>query len=153
MTSPNTEKLYELILHIRPLMKKLADAVDFELREIGITTAMRAIMEQLNNCDGLSVPELSRRLILKRQSIQPVLDKLFKNKIVERKTNPIHKRSWIYSLSKKGEGLINSIRLKENSNLDQISSQYSVENIDTANDLLSKLDSHFSNFDQWRSES
>ncbi len=153
MTTQKSRKLYELILHVRPLFKHLAHKVEVELEGTGVTIPMRAIMEQLSFHGSLTVPEVARRLLLKRQSVQPVLDKLHEMELVERQVNPAHKKSWVFRLTPQGEAVLASIKGREHSVLDEISEEYSEEDINTAINVLAKLDQDFAQFYSWRDES
>ena len=85
--------------------------------ELGLTAAMRGVLERILLDGPATVPDLARARGVSRQHIQQQVDPLLKRGFIERKDNPAHKRSSIIGLTDKGRALIQNMRAEELSTL------------------------------------
>ena len=150
--SNKSEKLYELILQIRPAYRFLSDAVEFELKGTGISMPMRAVMETISMTGQMSVPDLAHGMMIARQSVQPLVDKLLDDRLLEKLENPRSKKSSLWALTKKGSEQLSKIRKIEQQNLKNIDSEFKANEIEAAIKVLNKLTEKFSHFESWRNK-
>ena len=81
--------------------------------ELGVTVAMRGVLELLLLGGAATVPEMARARGVSRQHIQQQVDALLERGLVERQDNPAHKRSSMLALTDKGRALIQNMRADE----------------------------------------
>lgn len=93
-------------------MRAIADALHSDL---GVTAAMRAVMETLFDGGEATVPAIARLKRVSRQNIQVIVDSLLKAGLVQLADNPAHKRSPLVSLTKQGRGTFSEMRRRESS--------------------------------------
>jgi DNA-binding MarR family transcriptional regulator len=107
--TPDVERIAGEVRHLFQVLKSLADAVH---KDAGLTASTRAVMEALT--DGpRTVPDIARSKSVTRQHIQLLVDELAGSDLVELKPNPVHLRSPLIALSRKGEALFASMRKRE----------------------------------------
>lgn len=144
------QDLYQIIGLIRPLYGRLANAVSFELKGGEISTAGRRIMECLHDGPGSAVPEIADRLLLKRQSVQKVVDDLLAVQCVESRKNPRHKRSRLYVLTRLGRSRFEAIRAREQINLEKVAKKLDASDIEACQRVMLQLTEAFSDRLKWR---
>jgi len=81
--------------------------------ELGMTTAMRGVLELILLGGAATVPDMARARGVSRQHIQQQVDGLLEGGFLERRDNPAHKRSSMIALSDKGRALIQNMRAEE----------------------------------------
>ncbi len=91
-------------------LKQWAEALHAEL---GMTAAMRGVLELIVLRGPATVPGIARARGVTRQHIQQQVDALMERGFVERQDNPAHKRSSIIALTDKGRALIQNMRAEE----------------------------------------
>lgn len=142
-----TVELYEIIRLVRPVHRRLARAVEAKLEGTGITVGMRAAMEVLEETGPLSVPEIGRVLFLARQQVQLMVNALEEQGLVERRPNPAHKRSPLFALTDKGQGVFGEIRAKENDEIDAVCELFSGDDLTSTQKVLCAMLDHFAAFE------
>jgi len=140
-------ELYEIIRLIRPVHRRLARAVEAKLEGTGITVGMRAVMEVLEEAGPLSVPDVGRVLFLARQQVQLMVNALEEHGLVERRPNPAHKRSPLFALTDKGQGVFGEIRAKENDEINTVCELFSENDLTAAQKVLCAMLDHFAAFE------
>jgi len=81
--------------------------------ELGLTAAMRGVLERILLDGPATVPDLARARGVSRQHIQQQVDPLLERGFIERNDNPAHRRSPIIGLTDKGRALIQNMRAEE----------------------------------------
>ena len=87
-------------------------------RDLDVTVPGRAVLEFLHRSGPASVPEIARARLVTRQHIQAIVDALLDAGLLERLTNPAHRRSALITLSTAGAGLIAEMHRREEQFLD-----------------------------------
>ncbi|MGZ3454499.1 MAG: MarR family winged helix-turn-helix transcriptional regulator [Polyangiales bacterium] len=72
----------------------------------GRGAARRWTLRRLQRHGALTVPALARARAIRRQSLQPVVDALVADGLVELVENPAHARSRLVRITKQGEALV-----------------------------------------------
>ncbi|WP_306140977.1 MarR family winged helix-turn-helix transcriptional regulator [Roseibium sp. MMSF_3412] len=140
-------ELYEIIRLIRPVHRRLARAVEAKLNGTGVTVGMRAVMEVLSETGPLSVPDTARTLFLARQQIQLLMNALEEGEFVERRPNPAHKRSPLFSLSERGRTMFAEIRASENNEMEMICRQFTEQDLRSSQQVLCAMLDHFADYE------
>ena len=81
--------------------------------ELGLTAAMRGVLELILLGGPATVPGMARVHGVSRQHIQQQVDALRERDFVERQDNPAHKRSSMIALTDKGRALTQNMRAEE----------------------------------------
>jgi DNA-binding MarR family transcriptional regulator len=81
--------------------------------ELGMTAAMRGVLELILLGGAATVPDMARVRGVSRQHIQQQVDALLERGWLERQDNPAHKRSSMIALTDKGRALIQTMRAEE----------------------------------------
>jgi DNA-binding MarR family transcriptional regulator len=81
--------------------------------ELGMTAAMRGVLELILLGGAATVPDMARVRGVSRQHIQQQVDALLERGLLERQDNPAHKRSSLIALNDKGRALIQTMRAEE----------------------------------------
>ena len=105
--------LYAVLDQIRltfNLMRSIGDAMH---QELGISAAMRAVLERLARGGPQTVPAMARTRNVSRQHIQKLVDSLGAAGLVDLQPNPAHKRSPLVVLSDEGRRLFGEIERRE----------------------------------------
>ncbi|WP_209016113.1 MarR family winged helix-turn-helix transcriptional regulator [Roseibium sp. RKSG952] len=142
-----TRELYEIIRLIRPAHRRLARAVEANLRETGVSVGMRAVMEVLEEAGPLTVPDIARNLFLARQQIQLLINDLEQMALVERQPNPAHKRSPLFTLTSSGQDSFGEIRARENDDMDAVCDLFTSEELQSTQRVLCAMLDHFAEFE------
>ena len=105
--------LYPFIWKIRRVFQQLRNASDTLLEDIGINASQRALLEVLDEEEGISVPQIAKRLSVSRQHIQTLVNELLEKGLAETAENPAHKRSPLVFSTASGKKLFASIKESE----------------------------------------
>jgi DNA-binding MarR family transcriptional regulator len=81
--------------------------------ELGLTAAMRGVLELILLGGPSTVPGMARARGVSRQHVQQQVDALRERGFVERQQNPAHRRSSLIALTDKGHALIQNMRADE----------------------------------------
>lgn len=82
-------------------------------REGALTSARRCVLRELAHRGPLTVPQIACARFLSRQHIQPVVDALARDGLVELTRNPAHKRSRLVRLTPIGKQRIEAMLKRE----------------------------------------
>jgi DNA-binding MarR family transcriptional regulator len=102
-----------LLNEVRLLSQALRQWSDTLHAELGMTAAMRGVLELILLGGRATVPEMARTRDVSRQHIQQQVDALLERSWVERQDNPAHKRSSMIALTNRGHALIQNVRADE----------------------------------------
>ncbi len=133
------QDLYQLIRHIRSCFHQLKALGDEFHRKLGITTAMRAVMESLAEDGEQTVPQMARLKAVSRQHIQVNVDALAKARLVRFSDNPGHKRSPIVALTPIGRTTFTGMRRREGGVLVHVAKGFTTDELHKASNTLRKL--------------
>jgi DNA-binding MarR family transcriptional regulator len=101
-----TRSIRECCIHLDALYDALR-------HDVGITAAMRAVLEALYEHGTQTVPQIARSKKVTRQHIQTLADKLLANKLIASEENPKDRRSPLLRLSEHGETVVERMRTRE----------------------------------------
>jgi DNA-binding MarR family transcriptional regulator len=101
-----TRSIRECCIHLDALYDALR-------HDVGITAAMRAVLEALYEHGTQTVPQIARSKKVTRQHIQTLADKLLANKLIASEENPKDRRSPLLRLSEHGETVVERMRMRE----------------------------------------
>ena len=133
------QDLYQLIRHIRSCFHQLKALGDELHGDLGVTVAMRAVMETLAEDGEQTVPQIARLKAVSRQHIQVNVDVLAKTHLVTFRDNPGHKRSPFIALTPKGHTTFAKMRRREGVVLEQVATSFTEEELGRASDTLTTL--------------
>ena len=131
-------------------LRALGDALHGDL---GITAAMRAVMETLYETGEQTVPQIARGKSVSRQHIQVLTNSLIKAGLVTARPNPADKRSPLVTLTDTGQKTFATMRKREKTVLDDLAHALAACDLDatlvTLGDLHAYLDDQLEkgNFD------
>lgn len=108
---PEDEPL--LFDEVRALYHVLSAVAGDLHQNLGVTVAMRAVLELLEVEGPSTVPDMARRRRVSRQRVQALVDQLKRRGLVVARDNPAHKRSAMITLSPAGRSLIRDMRRRE----------------------------------------
>lgn len=134
-----SERLYEVLRHVRPLHQYSAHVVAAALEPAGISMPMRAVLERLADAGPLTVPQIARSLWIARQGVQKIVDEAKTLELVGARPNPQHKRSYLIELTERGHAVYDRIRADELVRLESLATGLDPSDIDAAIRVLGHL--------------
>ena len=133
------DKMVTLTRAVRSAFNRLKALGDDLHGDLGITTAMRAVMETLSEEGPKTVPQIAKSKAVSRQHIQLLADALCEAGLAVVKDNPAHRRSSLLALSEKGKRAFATMRAREASVVNEIAGDFDMRELDSAADVLSRL--------------
>jgi len=103
---------------------------------LGLTAATRGILDALLLGGVATVPRIARDRGASRQHVQQQVDTLLERDLVERRSNPNHKRSSLIALTDKGRALVENMRAEERDAIGRIQAGVSDHAIEEAELVL-----------------
>jgi len=82
----------EVDRHLRSVRQSLRQPVEAEFAKGGLTGPQRSVMHALVHSSGLSLKELSRQVGLAHSTVSGIVDRLEKQRLVERRTDSHDRR-------------------------------------------------------------
>jgi len=137
------ENLYNVIRLIRPAFRHISKTVEIRSSQFDLSIGMRAALELINEHGPLTAPQLARLLSVERQYIQRSVNELLKEKLVERITNPQHKKSSLIALTTEGSKRFAALKEREMETLIPMSHKLTAEEITAAIKVMTTLSSDF----------
>lgn len=131
--------LVEVITHIRRAFWQLTAVSDDMLENLGLTASLRAILEHLDQEGAATVPQIARDKLVKRQSIQELVDQLRAKGLVAITENPAHRRSGLVDLTPTGKTLFRKIKAREVRVLTDVASRLNARDLKSAGATLAAL--------------
>jgi len=92
--------------HLRLAQLAVFDNIGRALKEIDVTPAIFSVLEVLNRNDGITQSKLAAAVHLERSSVVPLLDKLAKRGLVERRASTTDRRHNHLHLTDAGRELL-----------------------------------------------
>jgi DNA-binding MarR family transcriptional regulator len=145
--SKENDRYQELFEEVRRLHNQLRWVGDALHEHAGVTTAMRSLLFSLNREGPSTVPGLARERLVSRQIIQTQINELLRQKLVEPRDNPQHRRSKLLALTAKGESLVKEMLEREEELLRKAGSPLSLTDVTSASDSLRRLREHLEKLD------
>ena len=130
-----------MIRQIRACFNHLKLLGDELLRDLGITSAMRGVMESLEIVGEQTVPQIAKTKGVSRQHIQLLVDALGEAELIGIFTNPQHKRSSLVRLTESGAEAFKEIRRKEVVILEEMAAEMDADALSLTTQTLSSLHS------------
>jgi DNA-binding MarR family transcriptional regulator len=144
------KSLITLIDAIRLAFNQMRASADTAHADLGITAAMRAVLERLVRGGPQTVPDTARARNVSRQHIQKIVDGLGEAGLIDLKANPAHKRSPLIVLSAKGRELFRTIEKREIAILADIGKDLENHDLAATTETLRVLTDAFQDWDQKR---
>lgn len=135
-------KKYENGLIIIALSKAFKEIHNDSLelfREYGITLGQFAVLEALNTKGPITIQEIIDVILATSGNMTVLIKNLEKSKLVKKKVNPKDKRSYLVSLTPKGEELIKEVFPKHMEIISKKLEVYSPEEKKNLLELLKRL--------------
>lgn len=120
MGQPKT--LDGVIRLVRACFNRLKATGDALHADVGVTSAMRAVMESLAEGGAQTVPNIAKAKSVSRQHIQTLADQVAEAGLLTFKDNPEHKRSSLMDLTAKGKRTFAAMKDREVSALRYLAS-------------------------------
>ncbi|MDA0653880.1 MAG: MarR family transcriptional regulator [Proteobacteria bacterium] len=133
------EALDHVVRLVRDTFPRLQAAADRLHRHIGVTPAMRAVLEELLDGGPQTVPAIARSRSVSRQHIQSLADALAEAGLVHARPNPAHRRSPLLALSSRGRAVVAALRGAESPVLAELAAGFSADDIAATARTLSGL--------------
>jgi len=133
------------------LFHRLAWVADQIYGEDGRGTARRGILRGLVRYGPQTVPQLARARSVRRQSIQPVVDELAREGLVEYVTNPSHARSMLVRIQPRGALMVERMDRVDRRVLSAVGAGIDRRDVDTTAATLRTLRERFETTLRWRS--
>ncbi len=146
----NQDPLITLIDAIRLAFNQMRSSADAAHADLGITAALRAVLERLARGGPQTVPDMARARNVSRQHIQKIVDGLGEAGLIDMKANPAHKRSPLIVLSAEGRTLFAIIEKREVAILAGIGKILQGDNLAAATKTLKTLTGALQDWDQKR---
>ncbi len=90
--------------------KSLERAAEYEIKnKLGLTSSQWKVILALNVFDSLSQKDLADKIYIDGSTLVPIIDRMEKNGLVERKPDPKDRRHNKISLTTKSESVVDSI--------------------------------------------
>lgn len=135
----SAQELDALIRVIRACFQTLKALGDDLHEDVGVTAAMRAVMEHLFDRAPETVPQIARAKTVSRQHIQKLVDALVAAELAELLENPAHIRSPRVSLTPKGKKVFETMRRREQGVLRNLARSIGASDVKAAHETLSVL--------------
>ncbi len=135
--NPKGETLTQLVLEIFRLNGELLDAGNRITKPFGLTSARWQVLGAIDEeRQPLTVSQIARRMGLARQGVQRIINDLSKQGLVSSSPNIDHKRAPLFSLSDKGEQVMDKINAAQADWVNALSDGLSSKEITRSLDLL-----------------
>jgi DNA-binding MarR family transcriptional regulator len=131
--------LDRLIIEVRRAFQALRAVADDLHADLGVTAAMRAVMEHLGDGTPRTVPRVAREKGVTRQHIQQIVNALYAAGLAEARENASHRRSPLVALTPRGEAVFAEIRERESVVLADLGSALNDEAVTMAAATLQDL--------------
>jgi DNA-binding MarR family transcriptional regulator len=123
-------------------LRALGDALHGDL---GVTAAMRAVMEALHDGGEQTVSGIARAKSVSRQHIQVLTNGLIDVGLVKTRANPADKRSPLVALTAKGKRTFATMRRREKAVLDDLSHALGANDVEATMKTLKDLHAYLDN--------
>ena len=137
--STDAKEAVALTREVRACFNRLRALGDALHRDLGVTAAMRAVMEALFEGGEQTVPAIARAKSVSRQHIQVLVNDLASAGLAATRRNPDDGRSPLVDLTRKGHGLFARMREREKSVLAEMTRALKARDVGAAVATLEAL--------------
>jgi DNA-binding MarR family transcriptional regulator len=134
-----TTSLGALIVEVRRAFQALRAAAEELHGDLGVTAAMRAVMEHLADGTPRTVPQIARDKNVTRQHIQQIVNALLEARMIQVSANPRHQASPLMALTPLGKGTFAEIRKREAAALSKVAKRLHNPDLENAAATLKDL--------------
>jgi DNA-binding MarR family transcriptional regulator len=103
-------RLLDEVILLEHRLVRTAEALHADL---DVSVPGRAVLEFLERTGRSSVPDIARARDVSRQHIQTIVDSLESDRLIQRTSNPAHRRSPLFALTTSGSELIELMHERE----------------------------------------
>ncbi|MEQ1930468.1 MAG: MarR family transcriptional regulator [Parvularculaceae bacterium] len=107
--------------------------------DLGVSGPHRGVLKALFLDGEQTAPDLARRKLVTRQAIQPIVDDLVSRGLIAAEDNPRHRRSQLYSLTKKGIEACVTIQEREIAEIERLTPDLDAGSLDSALSVIRQL--------------
>ena len=134
-----SKQLESVIRDLRLCFNLLRTLGDDLHRDLGVNTSMRSVMESLARGGEQTVPGIARSRGVSRQHIQVIANRLSRAKLIESRDNPADRRTFLVSLSRRGQRLFGEIQKREAREFERLPRVLSGHEVQATATTLQKL--------------
>ncbi len=127
---------------VRACFNRLRALGDLLHRDLGVTAAMRAVLEALDERGEQTASRIARAKGVTRQHIQVLVNRLIKAGLVAARPNPADERAPLVAPTRKGKAAFARIRRRENAVLAELGHVLASHDLDAAIETLAALRVH-----------
>ncbi len=124
---------------VRSLFHRLRAVGDRLHADLGVTTAMRGVMESLAKGGPMTVPQMARQRPVSRQHIQMLVNQLAEAGLCASRPNPGHKRSVLIELTEDGKRVFEEIRRREAAAIADLFAELGEDDLATTGRTLARM--------------
>jgi DNA-binding MarR family transcriptional regulator len=135
----NPKQIEAVTSAVRGLFHRLRAFGDRLHADLGITTAMRGVMESLSKNGPMTVPQMARQRPVSRQHIQMLVNQLSEAGLCASLPNPEHKRSVLIELTAKGHDAFEEIRRREAAAIAELFGDIASDDLDAGERALAAM--------------
>jgi DNA-binding MarR family transcriptional regulator len=148
-------ELTRVILATFRLNGTLLQAGDELIRDLGVSSARWQVLGALD-LGPLPVAQIARDLGHKRQGVQPTVDRLEAQRLVEFRENPNHQRAKLVALTPKGRAVLDEIDARQESWVNALAEALPIEALRQMGSLAQDIQERIENKEgetKWQSPS
>lgn len=137
--TPKAKKIVALTRAVRDTFNRLKAVTDALHDDLGVTAAMRAVMESLHEEGPMTVPQIASSKGVTRQHIQMLVNGLCEAGLASVNENPAHRRSSLIALTEKGKRVFATMRAREAEIISELATGLDANALETATEILTRL--------------
>lgn len=132
------ETVEALLVEVTLAHERLARLQEALCDDLGLTPAMRGVLQVLADGSARSVPQIARVKSVTRQHIQALVDGLWDRGFCEFLPNPYHARSPLVELTHRGQAVLETLRDVEQTSTAELATGLTMD-VGTALAVLRRL--------------
>jgi DNA-binding MarR family transcriptional regulator len=137
--SPRARRVETLTRQVRACFNRLGALADQLHRDVGVTGAMRSVMESLAEGGEQTVPTIARAKHVSRQHIQTLANALIERRLATSRPNQADARSPLIALTAEGQRLFTRMREREAAAFKQLTAALAGQDLDATLQTLTAL--------------
>ncbi|MGJ9412311.1 MarR family winged helix-turn-helix transcriptional regulator [Aeromicrobium sp. CF4.19] len=124
-------RLAEVYLVVGPLYRKVARVVERDEPVMGMSTGVRAVLDQLQRDGDVTVPAIAAEQDLSRQFVQRMVHEARDAGFADLVDNPQHRRSSLVRLTPRGSEAIAAVTAREHRLMGRVAGDLTDADVDT----------------------
>ena len=132
-------RLAEVYLVVGPLYRRVLRRVERDTAIDGVSVGVRAVLDLLDRCGPLTVPQMGREQSLSRQFVQRMVNDAAAGGLVDLVDNPAHQRSRLVRLTIRGRQVIAAVTARERAQLRRIAGDLTGADLDSCLRVLTRM--------------